>query len=277
MGKRASSFIAALNASVITNKEERKSGLAHSLITTLNARVVTDKEERESASSSIAASQCQCYNKQGRQQQERESELGHLLRNLACPWPRPPSEDDPLGQTFATQQLVADTNIDLVSEVFVSIRGCVWSSREKRTKVNHDKQRICLFWLSTGIGCGASWHPPSLRSVLGCSAVGAAVIQYLWGFSIFEPLLKAGIWAYKRSSLKSETRSFGRVWILRFENYPLNKPKYVTKLGLLTSEVAKRHVLNQRIIIMERALGRRNRAEILGCVPSLQALEMGKN
>ncbi|KAG8333223.1 hypothetical protein J6590_005978, partial [Homalodisca vitripennis] len=33
----------------------------------------------------------------------------------------------------------------------------------------------------------------------------------------------------------------------------------------------------QRIIIMERALGRRNRAEILGCVPSLQALEMGKN
>ncbi|KAG8327709.1 hypothetical protein J6590_012749 [Homalodisca vitripennis] len=34
---------------------------------------------------------------------------------------------------------------------------------------------------------------------------------------------------------------------------------------------------NQRIIIMERALGRRNRAEILGCVPSLQALEMGKN
>ncbi|KAG8333640.1 hypothetical protein J6590_106533 [Homalodisca vitripennis] len=28
---------------------------------------------------------------------------------------------------------------------------------------------------------------------------------------------------------------------------------------------------------MERALGRRNRAEILGCVPSLQALEMGKN
>ncbi|KAG8325426.1 hypothetical protein J6590_067877 [Homalodisca vitripennis] len=29
--------------------------------------------------------------------------------------------------------------------------------------------------------------------------------------------------------------------------------------------------------IMERALGRRNRAEILGCVPSLQPLEMGKN
>ncbi|KAG8313560.1 hypothetical protein J6590_002032 [Homalodisca vitripennis] len=28
---------------------------------------------------------------------------------------------------------------------------------------------------------------------------------------------------------------------------------------------------------MERALGRRNRAEILGCVPKLQALEMGKN
>ncbi|KAG8310506.1 hypothetical protein J6590_063275 [Homalodisca vitripennis] len=34
---------------------------------------------------------------------------------------------------------------------------------------------------------------------------------------------------------------------------------------------------NQRIILMERALGRRNRAEILACVPSLQALEMGKN
>ncbi|KAG8271491.1 hypothetical protein J6590_061045 [Homalodisca vitripennis] len=33
---------------------------------------------------------------------------------------------------------------------------------------------------------------------------------------------------------------------------------------------------NQRTIIMERALGRRNRAEILGCVPKLQALEMGK-
>ncbi|KAG8338028.1 hypothetical protein J6590_009304 [Homalodisca vitripennis] len=28
---------------------------------------------------------------------------------------------------------------------------------------------------------------------------------------------------------------------------------------------------------MERALGRRNRAEILGCVQKLQALEMGKN
>ncbi|KAG8252164.1 hypothetical protein J6590_064195 [Homalodisca vitripennis] len=28
---------------------------------------------------------------------------------------------------------------------------------------------------------------------------------------------------------------------------------------------------------MEHALGRGNRAEILGCVPSLQALEMGKN
>ncbi|KAG8252435.1 hypothetical protein J6590_057156 [Homalodisca vitripennis] len=33
----------------------------------------------------------------------------------------------------------------------------------------------------------------------------------------------------------------------------------------------------ERGCVMERALGRRNRAEILGCVPSLQALEMGKN
>ncbi|KAG8295883.1 hypothetical protein J6590_070286 [Homalodisca vitripennis] len=34
---------------------------------------------------------------------------------------------------------------------------------------------------------------------------------------------------------------------------------------------------NQRTILMERALGRRNRAEILACVPRLQALELGKN
>ncbi|KAG8336668.1 hypothetical protein J6590_041037 [Homalodisca vitripennis] len=38
-----------------------------------------------------------------------------------------------------------------------------------------------------------------------------------------------------------------------------------------------RSSLLQRIILMKRALGRRNQAEILGCVPSLQALEMGKN
>ncbi|KAG8312599.1 hypothetical protein J6590_020519 [Homalodisca vitripennis] len=49
------------------------------------------------------------------------------------------------------------------------------------------------------------------------------------------------------------------------------------KRGGRREEISRKQLRYQRIIIMERALGRRNRAEILGCVPSLQALEMGKN